>query len=192
MENGAIAHPDMKEFTNMLFALRGLTTDLINEKETLLSSASQIVYANKEFRKLCEQFHEQVEETKKQIEYVVAAEMKKIAKGITEEVGNNIIDILTSKSEEAVKRLELTSNTCEKKLRAASKSISFFSRGFYVATIMTTLIGGVTGGLVVHYLFPKMDKEVISRLNRSVTFSDFSRMVDEKEKHQRKVEISSK
>lgn len=179
-----IDNKSMKEFTTSLFALKGMMIDLSKEKDIWLSSASQIVSSGKNIRSACDKFNEQVEKSTKHIEYVVAVEMRKVSKGLIEEISNNIILAIETKTNESLKKSNELITDFEKKSHNSNKLTERFSKWFLAATISTTIIGGFVGGFVVHYLFPKMDKEVISRLNRSVTFSDFARMVDEREKQQ--------
>lgn len=179
-----IDNKSLKEFTTALFALKGMMLDISEEKEIWLSSASQVVNSGNNIRSACEKFNEQVEKSTKHIEYVVAVEMRKVSKGLIEEISNNITSAIETKTNESLKKSNQLITDFEKKLNNSKKLSGKFSRLFLAATIATTMMGGFAGGFVVHYLFPKMDKEVISRLNRSVTFSDFMRMVDEREKQQ--------
>lgn len=172
----------VKELTRSLHVISGVHEKLADERENITSVVAQMSFISKEFETCSKKITEKIINLDSMTQAIISREMQKISKDITEEVGRNIIDTITSKAEESIKRLIAANNNCERKLHDSSRSVRRFSRWFLLSTFLLTLIAGFSGGYLVHYLFPKMDQQVLDQIKSGETMKVIWSKLDRKEK----------
>ena len=156
---------DVKELTTTLYGLKGLSHELSQEKDSIMSSAGQISFASNQFKQYSMKFGEQVEQLNKKVQMIISQEIKSVGKVISEEASRSFVDNCNSQAESALKKLTDMTNNCEDRLNQASKSVSFFSRWFFSALIVTSLLSGLISGWLINDSFPKMDQQMLAQFN---------------------------
>lgn len=173
---------ELKELTTTLYFLKGLSEELSQEKDAIMSSAGQISFASKQFKNHSDKFEEQIENLNKDIQSIISQEIKNTGRLIAEEASRSFIDISTAQTETSIKKLLETTQRCQDQVEKASKRTNFFSRWFIASCIGAAVVGGGLGGAIIHYSFPKMDQAMINQLNYGSTFTDIWCKLTDKER----------
>lgn len=173
---------ELKELTTTLYFLKGLSEELSQEKDAIMSSAGQISFASKQFKNHSDKFEEQIEQLNKKIQLIISQEIKNTGRLIAEEASRSFIDISTAQTETAIKNLQETTQRCQNQIEKASNRTNFISRWFISFCIGAAIVGGLMGGAIIHYAFPKMDREMLNQLNYGATFKSLWSKLTDKER----------
>ena len=177
---------EFKELTTTLYFLKGLSEELSQEKDAIMSSVGQISFASKQFKNYSDKFEEKIEHLNRDIPAIISQEIKNTGKLIAEEASRSFIDSATTQTEHSIKRLLETIQRCQDQVEKASKRTNFISRWFIASCIATAIFGGLIGGAVIHYAFPKMDQEMVNQLTYGATFKDIWSKLTDKEREKLK------
>lgn len=173
---------DVKELTTALYSLKGLSHELSQEKDSIMSSAGQISFASNQFKKYSLKFEEQVEQLNKKIQMIISQEIKSVGKVISEEASRSFVEISTSQTETSLKKLMDMTNDCEERLNQASEKINYLSRWFITSCVVAALIGGALGGGVIRYLPANLDQRTKEKIHAGEMLEAAWRVLDQKEK----------
>lgn len=186
----------IKDLTNTLFAIKGLGQELGKEREVITTATSQMTFSINQFQKACEQFETQLKRLNQLIEEKISKEMKALGISIAEEASRAFIISSTTQVETASQKLLHTISQGEAQLSNANGKIRFFSKWFMSIALLGALIGGLCGGGIIHYSFPKMDKQMLNQLKYGETFQDLWSKLDQKDRERltsiRRSPLSSK
>lgn len=172
----------VKELSRSLYLINNVHQNLANERENIADAVSQMTYLSQELKGCSQKITEKMLHLDKSTQEIISKEMQRVSQSITEEVSNKILDLLGAKSDELVENLQSTTDKCEDDLKKSSKSISFFSRWFFAALIVTALMSGLSGGWLVHYLFPKMDQQMLAQFRSGEAMQAIWSKLDPKER----------
>ena len=173
---------EIKELTSTLYSLKGLSEELSQEKDAIMSSAGQISYASKQFKNHSDKFEEQIEHLNKNIQATISQEIKSIGRLIAEESSRSFIDTSTSQTETSIKKLLEITQECQDQIEKVSQKSSIFSRWFMTSILGSALIGGLIGGTIIHYTFPKIDQEMLAQFRSGEAMQIIWSKLDQKEK----------
>lgn len=172
---------EIRELTSTLFTLRGLSQDLSQERDVIMTAAGQINFSSKQFKNHSDKFGDQIEQLNKNIQAIISQEIKNTGKLIAEEASRSFIDISTAQTKNSIKNLLEMTQRCHDQIEKASKKTTFSTRRVIASCIGTAIIGGLIGGTIIHYTFPKIDKEMLHQLNYGATFKDLWSKLPNKE-----------
>ena len=173
---------DVKELTTALYSLKGLSHELSQEKDSIMSSAGQISFASNQFKKYSLKFEEQVEQLNKKVQMIISQEIKSVGKVISEEASRSFVDNCNSHAEAALKKLTDMTDNCEERLNEASKKIDFFSRWFMSVAVGGAIIGGLFVGGMFRYLPANHDQRTKEKIHAGEMLEAAWRVLDQKEK----------
>ena len=174
---------DVKELTTTLYGLKGLSHELAQEKDSIMSSAGQISFASSQFKQHSIKFEEQVEQLNKKIQMIISQEIKSVGKVISEEASRSFVDNCNSQAESALKKLTDMTNNCEDRLNEATKKIDFFSKWFMSVAVGSAIVGGLFVGGIFRYLPPPtLDPVTLSKIEAGEILEAAWPKLDSKEK----------
>ncbi|AIK96295.1 hypothetical protein ID47_05420 [Candidatus Paracaedibacter acanthamoebae] len=87
-----------------------------------------------------------------------------MAQAIAQEAGQYFVQASMEQVERIVSKLQATTATIEHNLTKCNEKISFFSRATLIVILVSTLVGGLLGGGLVHYLFPPLDNKTATQI----------------------------
>jgi hypothetical protein len=180
--DSAFKQNDVKELTMTLYSLKGLSHELSQEKDSIMSSAGQISFASNQFKKYSLKFEEQLEQLNKKIQMIISQEIKSVGKVISEEASRSFVDNCNSQAEAALKKLTDMTNNCEERLNEAGKKIDFFSRWFMSVAVGGAIIGGLFVGGMFRYLPANHDQRTKEKIHAGEMLEAAWRVLDQKEK----------
>lgn len=173
---------DVKELTNTLYSLKGLSNELAQEKDLIMSSAGQISFASNQLKQYSMKFGEQIEQVNRKVQIIISQEMKSIGKSIAEEASCSFIEISISQTEASLKKLADMTHRCEDRLNQASEKINYLSRWFITSYVLAAIIGGALSGGIIHYLPVNLDQRTKEKIHAGEMLEAAWRVLDQKEK----------
>lgn len=172
----------VKELSRSLYLINSVHQNLAKERENIADAASQMTYISQELKVCSQKITEKMLHLEAANQSIISREIQKVSQSITNEVSNKILDLLSTKTDDLVQKLQNTTDRCEADLEKVSKSISYFSKWFFAAIIGTTLMAGFAGGWLVHYSFPKMDQQMLAQFRSGEAMQTIWSKLDLKER----------
>ncbi|AIK95714.1 hypothetical protein [Candidatus Odyssella acanthamoebae] len=157
----------IQDLTNALFLINGLHSKLSQESQLIATSVGQVNLAAKEFKDYLEILKRQAEK----IQTTLQNESKIMGKMIAQEVSIHIAESASSELNKALSKLQMTSAAIELDLSNSSSNVRFFSRFTVILILLSTFLGGLIGGGMVHYLFPPINEQMGIRLHAGAMLS---------------------
>ena len=165
----------IKELKNSLFIMNGLQEELATERDLLTTITSQLSSSTKQLQDRIDKFDYLIQEK-------IQAEMKSMMAVVSANVTHTFIEAATQQTQAAIEKLIQTTKACDSELSQASKTIRFFCKRSLFVGFLIAAIGGIGGGVLVHYYFPKMDAHMISQIKYGETFQDLWSKLDKKDR----------
>jgi ferric iron reductase protein FhuF len=162
--------------------MNSVQQSLANERESIVTAVSQMTYVSQDLKRCSQTIIEKMHHLDTSTQEIMSKEMQKVSQLITEEVSSKILGLLSTKSDDLVQKLQSTTDRCEADLKKSGKSISFFSKWFFAALIVATLLSGLIGGWLVHYSFPKMDQQMLAQFRSGEAMQAIWSKLDPKER----------
>ncbi len=156
----------IQDLTNALFLINGLHSKLSQESQLIATSVGQVNLTAKEFKDYLEILKRQGEE----IQTILQTESKIMGKMVAQEVSIHIAESASSELNKALSKLQMTTKVIERDLSMSKSSVQFFSRFTVILILVSTFVGGLIGGGMVHYLFPPINEQMKARLHMGEIF----------------------
>lgn len=171
-----------KELSRSLYLMNSVQQNLANERENIVDAVSQMTFISQDLKACSQRITEKILHLDTATQAIISKEIQRVAHSITEEVSSKILDLLSTKSDDLVQKLQSTTARCESDLKKSAKSISYFSKWFFAALIVATLLSGLIGGWLVHYSFPKMDQQMLAQFRSGEAMQTIWSKLDPKER----------
>ena len=119
-----------KELSRSLYLMNSVQQNLANERENIVDAVSQMTFISQDLKACSQRITEKILHLDTATQAIISKEIQRVAHSITEEVSSKILDLLSTKSDDLVQKLQSTTARCESDLKKSAKSISYFSKWF--------------------------------------------------------------
>ncbi len=153
-----------KEFSNTLYALKGLAKELEKERDVIVTSAGQISSCTRQFQTSLQDYKELSPKVIEQINTSIHESAQVMAKKAAEETVRLLLEKSANRIDESLANIDRKSNHINHEMSQTLRRMSMFSKGIVIAILMATLFGGLIGGGLVHYLFPPISAQTGAQL----------------------------
>jgi uncharacterized phage infection (PIP) family protein YhgE len=143
----------IQDLTNIVYLMNGLHTKLSQESHLMATSTGQI-------GQTANQLEESLNVLKKEtatIQKTIQNELKHMGQKITQDVSVHIMESSSAELEKTLFKLQMVTHSIE-------NNLSFWKRNITFLVLMGTLVGGLIGGGLVHFLYPPIDKHLSPKL----------------------------
>lgn len=150
----------LQDLTNTLYLINGLHTKIAQEIKLMATTASQMTVATSGFQECLGILEAETH----QLIPTLQNESRTMAQKIGQEAGQHFVKTSTEQVEKILSKLQTKTTAIENNLEECHKKINFFSRTTIILVLVSTLIGSLIGGGLVHYLFPPLDAKTAAQL----------------------------
>ncbi len=157
---GKLKDKDVQDLTNSLYLIKGLYTQMTNERDHIANAAGKMVNATKQFQEYLENFTVQRDRIPALIQNALAVEFDNIAEKIVDRTYQEI----TSQANKTLNTLNDSISRANEKLVNYARRERLFSKGFLAFMFTAAIVGGLSGGALIRYYYPAIDKETRTKI----------------------------
>ena len=181
-DNAPVENP-VQSLKAVAFLLKGLYTQLADERESITLASGQMAHAVKQFKAHLVRFEKFEQECQNNVEKTV---QKQLLKSI-QEAAETISDKVTEKSSElinqSIKDLKQTAQFIKTEFEVEEKNRNFLQRWLLPIIASTALASGLLGGLIVNYYFPVMNESTTKYITAGeVLFGAWTHLSNDEQK----------
>ena len=155
---------NVQSLKTVAFLLKGLYSQLAEEREAITLASGQMAHAVKQFQSHLTEFENFEKACRKHIVDSVRSELKNSVNTAAREISQQVAENSTQPILQSINTLEAVGSRLEHHFRRHVTEKKGFWLGITAGLIFFTLLGGLLGGFLVHCYLPEIDETTFDRI----------------------------